>query len=462
MTDLLSSVAAIASAVTSGAIRATDVVAAHLERAGSSQSGINAFTLIDHEGALAAADDLDRRIASGQTVGPLAGVPIGLKDLIDQTGMPNTAGSSFPTALPETNAPVVTRLQHAGAIIIGRTGLHEYAFGFSSENHWFGPVRNPWDTSLSPGGSSGGSAAAVSAGLTAAAIGTDTGGSVRVPAALCGVVGLKVTHGRVPLTGVFPLASSLDTVGPLARNSNDAALIYAAIAGYDPSDPWSAPQPVTVPGTLPAPESVTIGVPHPWVDLPLADSIAAAFATLLPELKSAGFRVVDLELPELEPSRQSDHIAYPEIALVHHERWHSHPETYGPDVSKRLTRAFEVAPAAYVEAQRWRAGVTHAAEEALTRCDFLLTPTVAASIKPIGEEELEVAGRLVSYRPPLARFTSLVNHTGLPALALPLDRDGIPPPSVQLIGPRWGEHRLLELGMTLERIGISRYRQPVP
>jgi aspartyl-tRNA(Asn)/glutamyl-tRNA(Gln) amidotransferase subunit A len=461
MTYLLSSVAAIASAVTSGAIRAADVIADHLERAESSQGEINAFTLIDHDAAMAAADALDRRIASGEPVGPLAGVPIGLKDLIDQAGTPNTAGSSFPTALAATNAPVVTRLQQAGAIIIGRTGLHEYAFGFSSENHWFGPVRNPWNTSLSPGGSSGGSAAAVSAGLTAAAIGTDTGGSVRVPAALCGVVGLKVTHGRVPLTGVFPLAPSLDTVGPLARNSNDAALVYTAIAGHDPSDPWSAPQPVTAPGPLPAPESTTIGIPHPWVDLPVADSVAAAFATLLSDLKAAGFRVIDLELPELEPDRQIDHIAYPEIALVHDARWHSHPKTYGPDVSKRLARAFEVTPTDYVKAQRWRAGVTHAAEEALTRCDFLLTPTVAASVKPIGDEEIEVAGRRVSYRPPLARFTSLVNHTGLPGLALPLDRDGIPPPSVQLIGPRWGEHRLLGLGMTLERIGISRYRQPV-
>jgi len=456
----LSSAAAIATAVASGATTATDVVAEHLDRAEASQTELNAFTLIDREGALTAAADLDARIAAGEPAGVLAGVPVAIKDLIDQTGRPNTAGSSFPTTLPAHNAPVVSRLEAAGAIIIGRTGLHEYAFGFSSENEWFGPVRNPWDTALSPGGSSGGSAVAVSAGLAAAAIGTDTGGSIRVPAALCGVVGLKVTHGRVPLTGVFPLAPSLDTVGPIARNSNDTALVYSVMAGYDASDPWSAPQPVAAAEHPSPPASVTIGVPHPWVDLPQTDIVAAAFAEARSDLASAGFTLVDFDLPGLIPGREIEHIAYPEVAAVHRDRWHGNPETYGSDVSKRMSEVFGVDPLSYVAAQRWRSGITHTAEEALTRCDFLLTPAVAASVKPIGEEEIDVAGKLVSYRPQLSRFSAVVNHTGLPALTLPIDRPGTPPPSIQLIGPRWGEHRLLEVGMTIERLGISRYRQP--
>ena len=460
MSRAFTGVSAIANAVASGAVSATEVATDHLERAEASQDRINAFTLIQHKSALASARAVDRRIANGEAVGPLAGVPIAVKDLIDHAGHPNTAGSSFPTAIPTTSSPVVTRLEAAGAVIIGRTGLHEYAFGFSSENHWFGPVRNPWDTTLSPGGSSGGSGAAVSAGIAAAAIGTDTGGSVRVPAALCGVVGLKVTHGRVPLTGIFPLAPSLDTVGPLARNSHDAALVYLALAGYDASDPWSAPQAVSSIGSLESLADVRVGIPHPWVDLPQTATVAASFAAARSELMAAGATVVDLDLPNLEPAAEIEHIAYAEIARVHDERWHSHPDTYGPDVAKRLADAFSVDAVSYVAAQQWRSSVRHIAEEALNRCDFLMTPAVAANVKPIGQEDIEVAGKRVSYRPQLSRYSALVNHTGLPAIALPLDLDGTPPPSIQLIGNRWQEHRLLEMGSALEKLGISRYRRP--
>ncbi len=460
MIDLPLGVSSIATAVASGALTATEVVSDHIDRAERSQEQINAFTLIHREDALIAAAAIDSRVRAGEDVGPLAGVPIAIKDLIDHAGYPNTAGSSYPTAVPERSATVITRLEQAGAVIIGRTGLHEYAFGFSSENDWFGPVRNPWDTDLSPGGSSGGSGAAVSADLAAAAIGTDTGGSVRVPAALCGVVGLKVTHGRVPLTGVFPLAASLDTVGPLARTSHDAALVYAAIAGFDASDPWSAPQPIIEPQIAGSLNEITIGIPHPWVDLPQTATVAASFAGVVSELRSLGINVIDLDLPVLKPGAEIEHIAYSEVALVHNERWHSHPETYGPDVASRLGDVFEVDPRKYVAAQQWRAQLQHIAAHALNTCDFLMTPSVAANVKPIGQEQIDVGGREVSYRPQLSRFSALVNHMGLPALALPLDVDGTPPPSIQLIGRRWAEHHLLEMGSALEKTGVSRYRKP--
>ena len=226
-------------------ITVRELVTAYLDRSEASQDELNAYTLIDRHQALLRAELIDRRLFGGEPAGPLTGVTVGLKDLIDQKGLPTTAGSSFYRHVPNRSATVVERLEAAGAVIIGRTGLHEFAFGFSSENHWFGPVRNPWDPETSPGGSSGGSAVAVAAGLSAIAIGTDTGGSVRVPAALCGVVGLKVTHGRVSLAGVFPLAPSLDTVGPLTRTVGDAALAYQAIAGHDPADPHSVVEPVT-------------------------------------------------------------------------------------------------------------------------------------------------------------------------------------------------------------------------
>ena len=460
MTDLPEGIAAIAEKVSGQELSATEITATHLERAEDSQPTLNAFTMIDHDGAVATAAAVDARIANGERVGPLAGVPIAIKDLIDHAGRPNTAGSSLPPSVPETSATVVARLEEAGAIVIGRTGLHEYAFGFSSENHWFGPVRNPWNTALSPGGSSGGSGAAVAAGIVPGALGTDTGGSVRVPAALCGIVGLKVTHGRIPLTGVFPLAPSLDTVGPLAGSVADATLIYLAMAGPDPSDPWSSPRPVQEPDIPTDLSKATLGIPHPWVDLSQTEAVSASFAAAVRELKNAGATLVDLHLPDLVPTKELEYSVYPEVAVIHHDRWHQQPESYGPDVSHRLGEVFDVDPLAYVKAQEWRSRLRHTAEAALAECDFLLTPAVATAVKPIGKEMIQVGGKLNSYRPALSRFSALVNHIGLPAMVLPLDMDSIPPPSLQIIGRAWNEHRLLEMGVALERLGISRRRLP--
>lgn len=454
-------VAQIAAAVATRETTATAVVTAALERIDRSQQTLNAFTLIDHEGARRAAARVDAAIAAGAEAGPLAGVPIAVKDLIDQEGLPNTHGSSLPAPVPQHTAVCVTRLERAGAVIVGRTGLHEYAFGFSSENHWFGAVHNPWDHDLSPGGSSGGSAVAVAAGLAPAAIGTDTGGSVRVPAALCGIVGLKVTHGRVSLGGVFPLAPSLDTVGPLAGSVADTAAVFAAIAGDDPGDPWSAPRPVPS-SVLPVRDlsGVTIGIPHPWVDLPQTDAVSASFEWTKTALREAGAAVTDVELVELAPSEAIRQSAYPEVAMVHRERWHDHPETYGPDVAARVEEALRVEPDDYMRAQAWRARIRHVAARALQRFDVLLTPAVAATRKQIGTETIDVRGKALPYRPLLSRYSALVNHAGLPALALPLDREGAPPPAVQLIGPAWGEMQLLAIGAAVERAGISRRRLP--
>lgn len=460
MTAFPASAAAIAAAVSAGEVAAADIVADHLERAQSSQDTLNAYTYLDQAAALESAARIDAAVAAGNDAGPLAGVPIAVKDLIDHAGRPNTAGSSLPPTIPTESATVVTRLQRAGAVIIGRTGLHEYAFGFSSENHWFGPVRNPWDPKLSPGGSSGGSGAAVAAQTAAVALGTDTGGSVRVPAALCGVVGLKVTHGRVPLTGVFPLAASLDTVGPLARTVDDAALVYLAIAGHDARDAWSAPKPVLSPGPPPPLASVTFGVPRPWVDMPQTREVAEAFDRVLELLVNSGARIADFDLPDLLPAAELEMSVYPEVAVVHAERWARHRDTYGPDVANRFSQVFEVDPLDYVRAQEWRARIRHTTQHALNHCDVLITPAVAANRKPIGIENIAVGTKSSSYRPHLSRFSALVNHTSLPALTVPLDQDGVPPPSLQLIGRRWGEHQLLEIGRALEQAGISNYRTP--
>ncbi len=447
--------ARIAGAVRRGERSTVDVIAQHLAAAAASQDRLNAFTRILEGEAMARAEQIDAAVAAGDDPGPLAGAPIAVKDLIDQEGIPTTNGSSLAVDPASSTATCVARLEAAGAIVIGRTGLHEYAFGFSSENHWFGPVRNPWDVSTSPGGSSGGSGAAVGGGIVAGALGTDTGGSVRVPAALCGVVGLKVSHGRVPLTGVYPLAASFDTVGPIAASIADAAILYTAMAGHDPADPWSLPQPVTAPGEPAALGDITFGVPHPWVDRDLDADVAAGWQHFLEAVSAAGSRVVELDVAELDFPGRITEAMYPEVAAVHRRRFAAAPDTYGPEVRRRIAAALETDMDDYLAGLAWRRRIRLAATDAMESCDVLVTPSVAALKKTIGVDTIELAGKPVGYRAALSCFSALVNQMGLPALSMPVAVPGSPPPSVQIIGPMWSEHRLLEVGSALEAASIT-------
>jgi aspartyl-tRNA(Asn)/glutamyl-tRNA(Gln) amidotransferase subunit A len=454
------SIAGIAAAVVSGEISATDVIAEALTRADASQVALNAFTYLDHERAMEAAGHIDARVARGLCVGALAGVPIAIKDLMDHRGRPNSYGSSGEPAIPETTAHAVVRLEGAGAVIIGRTGLHEFGFGFSSENHWFGPVHNPWDLTLSPGGSSGGSAAAVAAGVVPAAVGTDTGGSVRVPAAMCGIVGLKPSHGRVSLSGVQPLAPMLDTVGPLARTVADAAAVYEAMAGDDPSDPWSVPQPVhraQGPADL---SEVTIGVPRPWTDLLVVADQHEAFRAWLEHVSASGATVVELDLPNLRPSSKTLDSLYFEAANVHRSAWVENPDQFGPEVGERIEEATKVSGEAFLDALAWRRSLRAEAMRGFERVDVLATPTVASLRKPIGSSTVNVLGEEIHYAKAKAMFTTPVNHAGLPALALALPGASQPPPSVQIIGPQWSEQRLIEIGIALEKSGAVAVAKP--
>jgi aspartyl-tRNA(Asn)/glutamyl-tRNA(Gln) amidotransferase subunit A len=455
--------AAIAAAVGSGEVTATEVVAAYLEAIGRSGE-LNAFTQVDAEGALAAAAGLDQRRAAGTLPGLLAGVPVALKDIIDQAGRPTTCGSSFYWRQAETSATVAQRLEAAGAVIVGRTGLHEFAFGFSSENPWWGPVRNPWDPTTSPGGSSGGSAAAVAAGLAPVGIGTDTGGSVRVPAALCGLVGLKVTHGRVPLTGVFPLAPSLDTVGPLATTVADAALVYRVIAGADPADPWSQDREVAPPAGPADLASCRFAVPLPWGAHPVSQSVRDGFRSALERLARAGAVVEQVHAPDLAPPGLVEESIYPEVAAVHGAWMREHPERYGADVRLRLERAMAMGPAQHAAGLAWRARVRRALDTLLDGHDAVLLPTTAVVRKEIQREDVLTEAGPMPYRPALSVFTAPVNHGGHPALALPIagpaPSPNQPPASLQVVGRRWGERHLLEIGLALEETGVVGFRRP--
>jgi aspartyl-tRNA(Asn)/glutamyl-tRNA(Gln) amidotransferase subunit A len=435
-----STAVAIAEAVRGGRISAREVVERALDAAETSQEALNAFTFIDRLGAMRRAADIDRRVAAGDDPGPLAGVPIGLKDLIDQAGLPNTAGSAFPAEVPERDAPVVSRLHEAGAVIVGRTGLHEFAFGFTSENAHFGPVRNPWDRSLSPGGSSGGSGAAVAAGITPIAVGTDTGGSVRVPAALCGVMGLKVTAGRVPLDGVVPLAPSLDTIGPLARSAADLETAYRVMA----DDPEPAP-----------PLRRRLAVVRQWALSPLSSEVATGFEAAVARLAASGVAVEEIDVPVLEVPASIAQASLAEIATVHHERWRSDPDRYGPDVAARLQSAFAAEPATMEAARRWAGDANEALQPVFAEFDAVACPTVGATRKVIAEDDIVIGGRRYQHRVLLASWTFPINRLGLPAIALPLPSPTGPPPSLQLVGPQHGETLLLRLGALLEAIGVA-------
>lgn len=443
----------IATAFAAGSTTATTEVEQALERA-ARHNDLNIFTLLDTAGALAKAAAIDEAVAAGAAPGPLAGVPFAVKDLIDQEGLPNRCGASFAPFVPARSAECVLRLEAAGAVPIGRVGLHEFAFGFSSENPWFGPVLNPLNRDLATGGSSGGSAAAVAAGIVPIALGTDTGGSVRVPAALCGVTGLKVTHGRGSIRGVYPLASGLDTVGPIAANTDDAELAFQVLAAHDPADPVSRNQPVAPPAPTPNVAGLRLAIPHPWVDTGYEPRIEEAFQRTLEHLEALGAVVTHVDIPATSLKSHGLASAYYEVAPVHRARFTADPQAYGPDLQIRLRDALAVTADEYAKALEWRAAVRSGLEEVLAIHDAIVTPTTAAVTKPIGQEMLSLTNGEAHYRAPLSHFTALVNNAGLPALALPVAETGVPPLSLHLIGTAWSESQLLAIGRSLEAAGI--------
>lgn len=421
---------------------ATARVESALRAAQAGQAAINAFTFLDHEAALRRAASIDERGMAGDGVSTLAGTPVALKDLIDHQDRVTTCGSAFYRHLASETAPCVARLEKAGAVVIGRTGLHEFAFGFSSENPHWGPVRNPWDTATSAGGSSGGSAAAVAAGITPVAVGTDTGGSVRVPAALCGTYGLKVTYDRIPLHGVFPLVASIDTVGAIADSIGGLALAYRAMSGDD--------TPAQPPGRL------RFGVPQPWcAGAPMGDDMAQAFEDVVLRLGELGHEVHPIEMPDVSPSpRLLDAIAV-EVTSVHGV-FRSRGEPYGEDVARRLDEAAEVTAERAEEGRRWQEMIRSRFADAFHTVDYLVTPSVPVRRKVIGHDR--IGDR--HYRGVLSYFTAVVNHSLHPALALPITDSGRPPASLQVMGPMHSEPGLLGLGSSLENQGLVGFQPP--
>jgi Asp-tRNA(Asn)/Glu-tRNA(Gln) amidotransferase A subunit family amidase len=414
---------------------ATERTKKALAEAHATQDTINAFISVDDDRALERAAEIDALLAKGEDVGPMAGVPVALKDLIDHEGRVTTCGSSFYREIATKTAECVQRLEDAGAVIIGRTNLHEWAFGFNSENEHWGPVRNPWDPDTSTGGSSGGSAAAVAAGITPIAIGTDTGGSVRVPAALCGTFGLKVTYGRIPLDGVFPLVPSIDTVGPLADSMEYIAIAYRVMSGDETPEPERG--------------QLRFGVPEPWYEgAPMGDDVRGAFEGAVAALRGLGHEVHPIQMPDTHPSH---HIigALEEVKGVHRE-FRLQGEHYGKAVEKRIAAVEELSPDEIAEAREWQQMIRQRFSDAFATVDFIITPTSPARRKVIGQDMIGEK----EHRSVLSYFSAIVNHAFLPAIALPILNSGAPPASLQVIGALNSDTSLIGLGRWLEEIGI--------
>jgi aspartyl-tRNA(Asn)/glutamyl-tRNA(Gln) amidotransferase subunit A len=430
-----------ASLVRTRRISATELVRDALARA-DNRRDLNAFTLLMHDQALADAAEADREIAAGRYRGPLHGIPITVKDLVDVRGTATTAGSNVPAPIAASDAPVVTRLRDAGAIIIGKTNLHEFAFGTTSDETAFGAVHNPIDRTRSPGGSSGGSAAAVLEGIGFASVGTDTGGSIRIPAAACGIVGLKPTLGEIPCSGVVPLSTTLDHVGPLALSVADAGLMFQAMKSSNPH------------GVAPAGGTLTFGVPRAYFFDRLDPGARECVDRALARVVDAGYTVRETTIDGAQYTPDVYlHICLPEASCYHAELLAGHAERYSPGVRLRLEMGRYILAEDYVRAMGLRARLTAAVDRALERCDALLLPTMPIPTPKIGATTVDLDGVQAPVRATMLSRTQLFNITGHPAVALPAGKgpEGLPR-SLQIVGHRGRTARLLDIAAALEEI----------
>ena len=417
-------------------------VADMLERISALNPTLNAFISVFESDAMEQARALDAELRHGRSRGPLHGRTISIKDLIDVKGVATTAASHVRAGHIATNdATVVTRLRDAGAIIIGKTNLHEFALGTTSDESAFGPVRNPHDTTRSPGGSSGGSGAAVAAGMGWASIGTDTGGSIRIPASACGVVGLKPGFGEISTVGVVPLSVSLDHVGPLASSVGDAWAIYDALTG--------STQPPPPPRTI---STLRLGKLTGYFLETLDDDVRVRFAEALRRLSDGGVTIVDVDLGRL-PDIPTTYInvALPEAFAYHSAALKRAPEEFGRNVRARLEMGEQISRDAYFKAQHDRAQMRMAVDRGLSNCDALVLPTMPIPPQPVGATTAVVGSIDQPLRPLTLRLTQLFNLTGHPAISIPCEetRGGLPC-GLQLVGRHKHTPELLQVSVSCE------------
>lgn len=437
-------IAELARAIRSGELTAETATTDCLERIAERNPAINAYITVLADQALAQAKQADAELKSGRDRGPLHGVPISLKDIIDLDGVSTTAASKVRHGhLAPDDAPVVARLREAGAVFLGKTNLHEFAFGTTNEDSAFGLVRHPLDPNRSPGGSSGGSAASVLDGMAYASIGTDTGGSVRIPSAACGLVGLKPSLDEVPIGGVFPLSKTMDHVGPLCRSVEDAAIVHDVLCGRAPSN--GSPRNVN---------GLRMGVLRGYFTTLLDPQVAAAFETTCKALTAAGAELEEVQIPhagDIAPIYL--HIVLSEAAALHAKTLDSHAEDYNPNVRLRLEMGRYILAEDYLRALRGRDILIDEVDATLVRRDGLLLPTLAVPAVKLGALAVKIGSVEEPVRNITLRLTQLFNITGHPAITIPCGAttDGLPI-GAQLAGGRNRTGDLLAVAAAVESL----------
>ncbi len=420
---------------------------------------LNAFITVAADLALAQARRAEAEIQRGQWRGPLHGIPIGLKDIVDTAGTRTTAASAlFKDRIPSQDAEVVRRLRNAGAVFLGKQNLHEFAYGGSSMISYYGEVHNPWNPSRIAGGSSGGSAAAVAAGLGYGAIGTDTAGSIREPAAQCGVVGIKPTYGRVSARGVIPLSASFDHVGPIGRTVSDVAVLLQAVAGFDSEDPNSVDTPEAdyLAALQVEPKPARIGVPRKFFYQDLDTEVASAVEQALDVLTKLGceLREVNLDVPADRTLQAAESFAY------HRDLVARSPELYQPETLRRIRSGENISEAQMEAARQSLAKARHDVQSVFTDLDLLVTPAVPIPAPPLAELK-EHPDLLRPRELVLLRNTRPFNVWGLPAISVPcgFTRAGLPV-GLQIAGPPWSEAAVLSVAHAYEQATSWHKREP--
>ena len=431
-----------------------ELTAAALQRIERLNPSTNAMQTVMADAARERARQADEELARGEGRGPLHGIPIAVKDLFCTAGVRTTGGSSlFANYVPDHDATVVEWLRAGGAVLVGKTGMHELAYGITSSNPHFGVIRNPWDRDRIPGGSSGGSGAAVAAGMVSMAMGTDTGGSIRIPASFCGVVGLKPTYGRVSRYGGMTLGFSLDHMGPLTRSVRDAAAVLNVIAGYDSRDPTSSRRPVEnyVPDLEPSIRGLRVGLPDNFyfdrLDPEVDSAVRAAFRTA----ESRGAEIVPVRVPDIAAINTVARLILLAEASALLEPHLEQRDRFGADVLSLLDQGRLVAATDYINAQRLRGRMQREFAGLWQRVDCLLTPTTPITAPRIGETTVALGGvqnedvRLAS-----TRLVRGINPLGLPAVSIPCgaDRRGLPI-GLQIVGPPFAEALILRIAQAL-------------
>jgi aspartyl-tRNA(Asn)/glutamyl-tRNA(Gln) amidotransferase subunit A len=444
------------------ALRARQVSSVELTKAALAgiqqvDSKLNAFITVTADAALAKACAADAELAGGHDRGPLHGIPIAVKDLFLTKGVRTTGGSKvYDQFVPEMDAAVVEKLDAAGAVMLGKLNMHEMAYGITSANPHFGPVRNPWSLECSPGGSSGGSGAAVAAGMVFAAMGSDTGGSIRIPASFCGTVGLKPTYGRVSRYGTLPLGYSLDHMGPLTRTVRDAAIVLNAIAGFDARDPASSRRAVGdfVPAENGDLRGMRIGVPESFYFERIDPEVEASVRAALSRAASAGAEIKPVRVPDIAAINAVARVILLAEASAVAEPFLKQREKFGADVLALFDQGRLVPATDYIHAQRLRRKLRAEFATLWREVDCIVTPATPTPAPRIGQTTITLGGQEEDVRLATTRLVRGINALGLPALSIPcgVSRAGLPL-GLQIVGGAFQEASILRAGAALE-IGL--------